>query len=83
MYRRFGLSVINFIDGTDLRRGYSLAPVHGTQSGFHVYNADVIEFLNEDADLSDGIDASLNPLSPGPRGLQVSQSGRRRDLRRG
>ena len=62
LYRRFGLGVINGLTGAALRLGYSSERVADTQSGFRAYNADAIELLACRADLSDGMDASLDIL---------------------
>lgn len=62
LYRRAGLGVINGLTGAALRLGYSSERVADTQSGFRAYNADAIELLACRADLSDGMDASLDIL---------------------
>lgn len=62
LYRRFGLGVINGLTGAALRLGYSSDRVADTQSGFRAYNAAAIELLACRADLSDGMDASLDIL---------------------
>ncbi|WP_262176664.1 glycosyltransferase family 2 protein [Haloarcula laminariae] len=62
LYRRFGLGVINALTGAALWLGYSSERVADTQSGFRAYNADAIELLACRADLSDGMDASLDIL---------------------
>ncbi|WP_436926255.1 glycosyltransferase family 2 protein [Halosimplex amylolyticum] len=62
LYRRVGLAVINLIVGLSLRFGYSSSRVHDTQSGFRAYDAEAIEMLACRADLSDGMDASVDIL---------------------
>ena len=62
LYRRAGLAVINGLVGTALRLGYSAEPVADTQCGFRAYNAETIEMLARRAELSDGMDASLDIL---------------------
>jgi len=62
LYRRAGLSVINSLTGAALSLGYSSDRVADTQSGFRAYNADAIELLACRADLSNGMDASLDIL---------------------
>jgi glycosyltransferase involved in cell wall biosynthesis len=62
LYRRFGLGVINSLTAGALWLGYSAERVSDTQSGFRAYNADAIELLACRADLSDGMDASLDIL---------------------
>ena len=62
LYRRVGLGVINGLTGAALTLGYSAERVADTQSGFRAYNADAIELLACRADLSDGMDASLDIL---------------------
>jgi len=62
LYRRVGLGVINGLTGAALRLGYSSERIADTQSGFRAYNADAIELLACRADLSDGMDASLDIL---------------------
>ncbi|MDS0281602.1 glycosyltransferase family 2 protein [Haloarcula onubensis] len=62
LYRRAGLGVINGLTGAALTLGYSAERVADSQSGFRAYNADAIELLACDADLSDGMDASLDIL---------------------
>ena len=62
LYRRAGLGVINGLTGAALTLGYSSERVADTQSGFRAYNADAIELLARSADLSDGMDASLDIL---------------------
>ncbi|MFC6755671.1 glycosyltransferase family 2 protein [Halomicroarcula sp. GCM10025894] len=62
LYRRAGLGVINGLTGAALRLGYSAERVADTQSGFRAYNAEAIELLACRADLSDGMDASLDIL---------------------
>jgi len=62
LYRRAGLGVINGLTGAALRLGYSSERIADTQSGFRAYNADAIELLACRADLSDGMDASLDIL---------------------
>jgi len=62
LYRRAGLAVINGLVGAALRLGYSSNPVTDTQSGFRAYNAAAIEMLACRAELSDGMDASLDIL---------------------
>jgi glycosyltransferase involved in cell wall biosynthesis len=62
LYRRVGLGVINGLTGAALALGYSAERVADTQSGFRAYNADAIELLACRADLSDGMDASLDIL---------------------
>jgi glycosyltransferase involved in cell wall biosynthesis len=62
LYRRVGLAVINTVVGMALRLGYSHPRVHDTQSGFRAYDADAVEMLAERADLSDGMDASVDIL---------------------
>ena len=62
LYRRAGLGVINGLTGAALTLGYSSERVADTQSGFRAYNVDAIELLAHSADLSDGMDASLDIL---------------------
>lgn len=62
LYRRAGLGLINGLTGAALTLGYSAERVADTQSGFRAYNADAIELLACRADLSDGMDASLDIL---------------------
>lgn len=62
LYRRAGLGVINGLTAAALAVGYSAERVADTQSGFRAYNADAIELLACRADLSDGMDASLDIL---------------------
>ncbi|WP_324661910.1 glycosyltransferase family 2 protein [Haloarcula sediminis] len=62
LYRRVGLGVINGLTGAALWLGYSSERVADTQSGFRAYNAEAIELLACRADLSDGMDASLDIL---------------------
>ncbi len=62
LYRRAGLGVINGLTAVALRLGYSAESVADTQSGFRAYNAEAIELLACRADLSDGMDASLDIL---------------------
>ncbi|MBX0285613.1 glycosyltransferase family 2 protein [Halomicroarcula sp. F28] len=62
LYRRAGLGVINGLTGAALALGYSANAVADTQSGFRAYNAEAIELLACRADLSDGMDASLDIL---------------------
>ncbi|PSQ06894.1 glycosyltransferase family 2 protein [Halobacteriales archaeon QS_5_68_33] len=69
LYRRIGLAVINTLVGASLRFGYSVQRIRDTQSGFRAYDADAIELLAERADLSDGMDASVDIL------FQAAQEG--------
>ncbi|MFB6151449.1 MAG: glycosyltransferase family 2 protein [Haloarculaceae archaeon] len=62
LYRRVGLTAINRIVGLALRIGYSRSSVRDTQSGFRVYDAGTVELLAERAELSDGMDASVDIL---------------------
>lgn len=62
LYRRVGLAVINVIVGVGLRLGYSTPRIKDTQSGFRTYNAAMVETLANRADLSDGMDASVDVL---------------------
>ena len=62
LYRRGGLAVINGLIALALRLGYSSKRVADSQSGFRAYNADAIELLACQADLSDGMDASIDIL---------------------
>lgn len=62
LYRRAGLGVVNGLTGAALWLGYSAERVADTQSGFRAYNAEAIELLACRADLSDGMDASLDIL---------------------
>lgn len=62
LYRRGGLAVVNGLIAVALRLGYSSKRVADTQSGFRAYNADAIALLASRADLSDGMDASIDIL---------------------
>jgi len=62
IYRRVGLGVINGLAAVALRLGYSSDRISDTQSGFRAYNAEAIELLACRAELSDGMDASLDIL---------------------
>jgi len=62
LYRRIGLAMINFIVGILLIFNHSTERIHDTQSGFRVYDADAIELLAREADLSNGMDASVDIL---------------------
>jgi glycosyltransferase involved in cell wall biosynthesis len=62
IYRRFGLAVINGLTNAGLHLGYGIPKITDTQSGFRMYDSDAIETMSGNADLSDGMDVSIDVL---------------------
>lgn len=62
LYRRFGLSIINFLTNLGLRFAYATPNITDTQSGFRVYDRAAIETMSRHATLSEGMDVSIDIL---------------------
>ncbi|PHQ40804.1 dolichyl-phosphate beta-D-mannosyltransferase [Halorubrum sp. C191] len=62
LYRRFGLSVINFLTNLSMGVVRSESRVGDTQSGFRTYNPEAIESLSGDESIGSGMSASTDIL---------------------